>query len=126
MRNELLWFMKENEQSKSSSSSQHHNKTTNFLEIMATENGIVEEEKHDEDAVANSLLHAMANAFLRSNARNDGYMRIVLPHDEFDKFSNENLKPTFSPASLENCAEDEKAELAKFDKLRRGELLASE
>ena len=87
---------------------------------------IVEEERCDEDAVVNSLLHDMANAFLQSNARNDGSMRIVLPCNEFDNFSNENLKPTCSPASLENCTEDEKAELAKFDKLSRGELLASE
>lgn len=46
-----------------------------------------------------------------------------IKYDEFANFADENLKPICSLASLENCTEDEKAELAKFDKLSRGELL---
>jgi len=43
-------------------------------------------------------------------------------YDELAKFAKENLKPICSPTALENCTDEEKTELAKFDKLSADEL----
>merc|ERR1711862_955286 len=46
-------------------------------------------------------------------------------YEELAKFAKENLKPMCSPVSLENCTEEEKTEIAKFDKLSVEELTAA-
>merc|ERR1712115_768640 len=38
-------------------------------------------------------------------------------YEELAKFAKENLKPMCSPVSLENCTEEEKTEIAKFEEL---------
>merc|ERR1712232_581316 len=43
-------------------------------------------------------------------------------YDELAKFAKENLKPVCTPTALENCTDEEKTELAKFDKLSADEL----
>jgi protein disulfide-isomerase-like protein len=46
-------------------------------------------------------------------------------YEELAKFAQENLKPMCSPVSLDNCTEEEKTEIAKFDKLSVEELTAA-
>merc|ERR1712029_1269463 len=43
-------------------------------------------------------------------------------YDELAAFAKENLKPVCSPTQLENCSDEEKAEIAKYSELSVEEL----
>merc|ERR1711982_116439 len=43
-------------------------------------------------------------------------------YDELAAFAKDNLKPVCSPTQLENCTDEEKAELAKYEKMSVEEL----
>lgn len=46
-------------------------------------------------------------------------------YDELAEFAKENLKPVCAPNKLENCTDEEKAEITKFDKLSLVDLEAA-